>query len=154
MKPVDELFDIHKNELAYCHLAFNPLVDTHDPINCFPCIYFLIKDEEIVYVGKTVDLMMRISSHLKTKDFDSFNYMVCDKCDLNKLETYYVLKYSPVYNKIIPNTSKFISQQLAKIKFKVYAKKFKELTCGKKGYQVNGVLFYEITDAMREEGIE
>ena len=38
-------------------------------------IYFLIHNNEVVYVGQTTQLMMRIGYHTTCKTFDSVNYL-------------------------------------------------------------------------------
>lgn len=68
---------------------------------CF--IYFLIKNNIVVYVGQTSQGMLRPYQHIKDKDFNEIRLMFCDKEELNKLEEYYIVKYSPMYNKLITN---------------------------------------------------
>nr|DAW58867.1 MAG TPA: UvrABC system protein C [Caudoviricetes sp.] len=63
-------------------------------------IYFLIKNEEVVYVGQTSKGLCRIYQHLDNKVFDKVYLLkVEDKNDLNKLELFYIFKYKPLYNK-------------------------------------------------------
>ncbi len=74
-----------------------------------PGIYFLFNEDEIVYVGQAMSPKERISHHFKHKlspgrMFDSYSIIRCDKKDLNKLENYYILKYTPRYNKTISHT--------------------------------------------------
>lgn len=63
-------------------------------------IYFLIKNNEVVYVGQTTQNLIRPFSH-KDKDFDTVKiiYQAEDKELLNKNEEFYIKKYSPKYNK-------------------------------------------------------
>lgn len=65
-----------------------------------PCIYFLIRDEAIVYVGQTVDLTRRINEHKREgkKDFDSFSSASVKGRDLDKVESLCILYYRPIYN--------------------------------------------------------
>jgi len=49
-----------------------------------PCIrrgivYFLFKRKEIVYVGSTLNLWVRLDTHKKVKDFDRFTFVWCDE---------------------------------------------------------------------------
>lgn len=63
-------------------------------------IYFLIKNEEVVYVGQTSKGLCIIYQHLDNKVFDKVYLLkVEDKNDLNKLELFYIFKYKPLYNK-------------------------------------------------------
>lgn len=68
-------------------------------------IYCLINDNEVVYVGKTINIQSRISTHHKdeSKIFDSFSIItklpneISDK-ELLKLEEKYIKLLKPKYN--------------------------------------------------------
>ena len=62
-------------------------------------IYFLIKDNEIVYVGQTSNLWQRMSAHNKDKEFNYIYFEKIDKLDANYIENYYIIKFLPKYNK-------------------------------------------------------
>lgn len=69
----------------------------------FYCIYALIKNKNIVYIGQTSNIISRLSSHLHSnKDFDSwsviesFDYIESDS--FNKLEKKYINKFKPKLN--------------------------------------------------------
>ena len=67
-------------------------------------IYFLIKDNEIVYVGKSTNVFSRVTAHTYGKDFDSFNYELYpdySKNELLEIESEYIAKFTPKYNKTI-----------------------------------------------------
>lgn len=78
---------------------------------CGSMIYFLTKNEEVVYVGQSKEGLNRISFHSYTeKDFDNFYFINCPVEKLNDLENYYIMKYFPKYNKMINrNGSSLIS---------------------------------------------
>jgi hypothetical protein len=61
-------------------------------------VYFLIKDEQVVYVGQSINITQRIAEHTKTKDFDTFTYVQCKREDLNRIEALYITKLKPKYN--------------------------------------------------------
>jgi excinuclease UvrABC nuclease subunit len=64
-------------------------------------IYFLIQDEEIVYVGKSEDYIKRISTHQKEskKVFDSFSVLqISDSLERDVTEAFYIVAFSPKYN--------------------------------------------------------
>lgn len=70
-------------------------------------VYFLIHQDEIVYVGKTTNLVRRYSTHRSEgrKIFDSFSYIELPSGDEEKLqyvETFYIWKFEPKYNQAIP----------------------------------------------------
>lgn len=74
---------------------------------CGSMIYFLTKDNEVVYVGQSKQGMNRIYFHkFSKKDFDSFYFINCDIEKLDELESYYILKYLPKYNKSLEKYSK------------------------------------------------
>lgn len=64
-------------------------------------IYFLIKDDEIVYIGQSVNIASRLSQHTN-KDFDRMSFILCNKSELNILETLYILAYQPKLNGVMP----------------------------------------------------
>lgn len=66
----------------------------------FGC-YFLHKNEEIVYVGISVDINKRLKKHKanKYKDFNQVKYIACnDYLNAIKIESYYIDKFKPKYN--------------------------------------------------------
>jgi hypothetical protein len=60
-------------------------------------VYFLIKNSEIVYIGQSINIAARITSH-KDKDFDSVSYVTCKRSELDILESLYIIAYNPVLN--------------------------------------------------------
>jgi hypothetical protein len=58
-------------------------------------VYFLIKDDCVVYVGQSVNIFGRIASHVQYKDFDSYAYVICPKDKLDVLESLYIHTLSP-----------------------------------------------------------
>lgn len=64
-------------------------------------VYFLLKNKKIVYVGQTTNGLNRIKQHLLdcNKDFDDFKILKCDESELEELESNYIIKYNPIYNK-------------------------------------------------------
>jgi molybdopterin converting factor small subunit len=61
-------------------------------------IYFLIKDESVVYVGQSINIAQRIANHKTTKDFDTFTYIQCKPENLNTIEAMYIDRLKPKYN--------------------------------------------------------
>lgn len=65
-------------------------------------IYFLIFQNDIIYIGKTTNLSSRIFQHASKIRFDCFRVI---SCPLNKMDDYerrLIKKFKPIYN------SKFI----------------------------------------------
>ena len=61
-------------------------------------VYFLIKQDRIVYVGQSVNVFARIGTHQTDKDFDSIAWLPCDKGILDKLESIYIHTLQPPLN--------------------------------------------------------
>ena len=61
-------------------------------------IYFLIKNNEVVYVGQSVNVFNRIGQHRYVKDFDGFKYINCKKSELDILESIYIHFLNPKLN--------------------------------------------------------
>ena len=61
-------------------------------------VYFLLYNEEVVYVGQTVQGLVRPLSH-KDKVFDSVAVISVPEDLLTAVEDYYISKYIPKYNK-------------------------------------------------------
>lgn len=71
-----------------------------DLFNQIYYVYFLLKDGNVVYVGQTDNILNRIKSHQKNKNFNNVAYITTTKDKLNYLENYYIMKYEPFYNKL------------------------------------------------------
>jgi excinuclease UvrABC nuclease subunit len=62
-------------------------------------VYFLIKDGEIVYIGKSVNLRSRLNTHRREKDFDSVYVLECEgDFPLFMNEYNHIRKFRPVLN--------------------------------------------------------
>jgi hypothetical protein len=71
-----------------------------------PFVYFLIKQDSIVYVGQSNNLWDRIAVHrIDKKDFDHVSYVEKSKFPgytLNDIEAYFILSFLPPINKSVP----------------------------------------------------
>lgn len=65
-----------------------------------PCVYFLVKDGDVVYVGRTASLVKRMKQHLHTKEFDSVFYVCVAEGDLETVEVEMITHLMPNLNKI------------------------------------------------------
>ncbi|MFZ1591972.1 MAG: GIY-YIG nuclease family protein [Chitinophagales bacterium] len=62
-------------------------------------VYFLIKNDLVVYVGQTVNLMERVGNHVKgSKDFNFITYIEVPKRWLLRTESHYIMQLNPHYN--------------------------------------------------------
>ena len=63
----------------------------------YAAVYFLVKENEVVYIGKTT-CANRIEGH-KNKDYDYVYFIPTTKSVYSKLELNLIRKYSTKYNK-------------------------------------------------------
>lgn len=78
-------------------------------------IYFLIKDDQVIYVGKTINMYVRLTMHLPDKDFDRLTFLpVAEDIPLELVEACYILRFKPRLNKILPITRAKVRRELAK----------------------------------------
>lgn len=63
-------------------------------------IYFLLKENEVVYVGQTKKGLIRPLTH-KDKEYDTIKILYCGVKELDLLEDKYIKKYEPTYNKAV-----------------------------------------------------
>ena len=93
-------------------MAFKSL-DIENMLHCG--VYFLLLEGEIVYIGRSVNIYSRVSTHLyeKTKVFDEVKFIECDKKHLEELEYTCINKFKPRLNKVggrFDNHEKFNSR--------------------------------------------
>ena len=86
----------HNATKAYL-LTKNQLLENEISWTSLVGIYFLIKDKEIVYVGQSTNVYRRIPSHLD-KQFTGYAVVLCEKHELNILESLYIHCLQPKYN--------------------------------------------------------
>jgi Helix-turn-helix domain len=67
-----------------------------------PAIYFLLIGKEIVYVGRTTNLIRRLGDHAFRKKFDGFSYLPCSAKDLRQNERAFIATLKPRYNVRLP----------------------------------------------------
>lgn len=73
------------------------------------CVYFLLQNNKVVYVGKTSNGKLRINQHKnEEKIFDEIYIIKCKKNELLEKEDYYMMKYKPKYNLLFNNYRKNI----------------------------------------------
>jgi hypothetical protein len=63
-----------------------------------PCVYFLIAESAVVYVGQSVNLSARVLSHIKGKHFDRVVYLPTSKAELGAVELKFIRALRPKYN--------------------------------------------------------
>jgi len=88
------------NKELYTEFNMKEVIQLHKS-NSDKFIYFLIKENLLVYIGKSDGgFLNRLYSHLKTKDFDEIRYRtVVTSSSLDKIEKQLITKYRPKLNK-------------------------------------------------------
>jgi hypothetical protein len=61
-------------------------------------VYFLVRDERVVYVGKSLNVYQRVASHRPSKLFDKVSFIRCHEAHLLRLEAMYISKFNPEFN--------------------------------------------------------
>jgi hypothetical protein len=70
------------------------------PFNYF--VYLLVKDGDIIYVGKTINVQDRMKDHTSNKDFDDIRIFACStKQEQDVLENTCIFKYCPPLNRSV-----------------------------------------------------
>jgi len=91
-------------------------------------IYFLINENEIVYVGQTKQGMSRVFQHFNTKEYDSYSVCKCKQEELNELEAYYIIKFNPYYNSdVLPQNNMYKSIPSIKKQYRINALALKKI---------------------------
>jgi len=62
-------------------------------------IYFLFNNKNLIYIGQSTNIIYRVGTHLKDKEFNRYAYILCSKERLLDLERQYLNKYNPSLNK-------------------------------------------------------
>lgn len=80
-----------------------------------PIIYFLLDNDEVVYVGQSKVGLVRPYIH-KNKIFTHVAFINCEECDLDEKETEFIKIYKPKYNKKAGNSDYSLTRTKAVIK--------------------------------------
>lgn len=96
-------------------------------------IYFLIKGEQVVYIGKTTVYPMRLKWHISQKlEFDTVKFIECAENRLSFYEKRWINRFNPYYNislkKPRKNAVKKIEEHRRDKKVTRYHMKFRKLT--------------------------
>jgi hypothetical protein len=67
--------------------------------NSGTCVYFLSRDEKVVYIGQAENVHQRLVEHMKTKIFDAVFYIRVPAHKMNKIESSLISYLKPEYNK-------------------------------------------------------
>lgn len=100
----DKIFEVLKDRVSYYkntsimpEKSIRSNVVDQMPLTRICGCYFLFDNDEIVYVGQSVNILSRILSHTDKK-FNKISYVELDKDDLNVTEMTYIIMLCPKYN--------------------------------------------------------
>ena len=79
-------------------LSEQTIVKNSFPVSSSPAIYFLIKDDKIMYVGQSINPLNRVGTHISTRKFDRITFLMCHKDQMGALERFYIKKFMPPWN--------------------------------------------------------
>lgn len=95
--------------------------------NSGTCIYFLCRNEKVVYVGQAENVHQRLVEHMRTKNFDAVFYIRVQANKMNKMENSLISYLKPEYNRIGLNANDNKSKSLAESILNTYDLNFNEL---------------------------
>lgn len=77
------------------------IVANANTLDDFSGVYFLINHDEIVYVGESRNVYARLDNHVLSEDkkFDRFYVIHCPGTFRKRLESLYIQRFTPIYNK-------------------------------------------------------
>lgn len=75
-------------------------------------VYFLVKNDLVVYVGQSVNVHARIAQHVGQKDFDKYAFVQCSPDALDKVESLYIHFLRPSLNASCVDSSKMAPLKL------------------------------------------
>ena len=91
-------------------------VKIYSPLNISPDrnprVYFLLSDEEIMYIGQSKDLQGRIATHRRDKEFNGVVSFKVYKEDLTVAEVVNIRHYKPPLNQYIMTNERYFREVL------------------------------------------
>ena len=127
------------------------LLEISHPVDEFQSgIYFLFKDQKVVYVGKSLNASARIYDHqrAKSKVFDSYAILPVAAEYLDELEVIYICKFAPIYNVLLARNSIYAHKGQLREMLNLSGPKIKRTIKdrGIQGIVIGGKMFYKISD--------
>jgi hypothetical protein len=109
-------------------------------------IYFLLRASEVVFVGQSADVLVRINHHWaeKEKAFDAYYVIECPVDELNLVQAHFICKFKPVYNTALPSQEMFKSLNQLKGVLSVDLRELKKFIRRNGIEDHNG--FYKVSD--------
>lgn len=112
MKNAEVVNDVFGSLTDKTLLREEQIVEKSAPMNMVSGVYFLIRDNKVIYVGQSVNVFARMSQH-SFKNADRYAYIPCDVKDLNVLESLYIHCLQPEGNGEMGKHGKFAPYRLS-----------------------------------------
>jgi excinuclease UvrABC nuclease subunit len=94
MEKLIELFDCSEQEL----------LEQRQEVPQPQCgVYFLFNHEQLVYVGKSLDVLNRVQFHRAEKEITHYTLIECQEDIANCLEPHFIAKFDPPLNFSMPS---------------------------------------------------
>ena len=129
-------------------LTAHQIIAEKQPVRfTYPGLYFLIRDNEIVYVGQSItNVLVRIGQHSLDKEFDSVTVLqTLPNANLNDLEASYIYHLEPQYNGNMPRNSHYFCKGKIKDLLGIHGRELNKLI-RKKRLRPHLGDFYDIHD--------
>jgi len=80
-------------------------------------IYYLLQDNEIVYIGQAQDVVARIITHRHQgkKNFNHYSIHAIPNGDLTVIESNEIVRHRPKYNKYLPKNSTYMNKHQLRV---------------------------------------
>ncbi len=108
-------------------------------------VYFLFNKEELIYIGQSVDILKRISEHMKDKVFEWYCYEKVRKQNLDAVEKACIQRYQPRLNDVHNSNKPIYKCQVdVELNSAIY-------TAGKMFININGTILESKIDLLRSK---
>lgn len=100
--------DLSKSDVRHYAQSFSPA-----SVTPWIAVYFLLVDDLIVYVGKSVKARSRLNSHRSSKPFNRFFCLEgVPESLLDQVESYYINKFTPMLNGKSSTLCEFLKEKI------------------------------------------
>lgn len=126
----------------------------------YSAVYYLIDNDEIVYVGQSIQVFGRLSYHMssRSKRFNGIVILDVKQGNLNRVEATEIVTHNPKYNQnvCLPVQDKYMTPRQISTKFNADYRRVNKIIKSRKCSPVfqftNGrkVRYYEVSELMEE----
>ncbi len=89
------------SKLLHGTISMDIFYETFRPLKNTNAVYFLCSDDEITYIGSTINFVSRILTHSRTKKFERIFYVFTQSIkEMIELEKYCIKYMNPKINKV------------------------------------------------------